>query len=208
MLRLESCGHLELWSVRDCVCLCTLSAEFADPIISCCPLLNSPFALVGLGSGTLQCCAFVNAAGEHVGPARPIQALQWMPFQVATANIHVQDDSELQHVTSMQRRDGEVRALLLHEFHTVTAMSMVSGEVRSPSSCMHVPGNAMQNPSCYICFIDTKAHVLSNHLPSRRLRVCERATGAEKCAVPLVPFLAVLLCWPLFRYILHPLGCR
>lgn len=128
-LRLESYGHLELWSIRLCKCLCTLSAEVGDPIITCCPLLNSPFALLGLGSGSLQCCAFVNAAGEHVGPTRPIEGLEWMPFTVPTADINIPDDSELQHVASMQRSDGEFRVLLLHEYQTVTAMSLASGEV-------------------------------------------------------------------------------
>lgn len=137
-LRLESCGHLEMWSIRQCKCLCTLSADIGDPIISCCPLLNSPFVLLGLGSGTLQCCAMVNAAGEHVGPARPIEGLQWMPFTVSTADIHIPDDSELQYVTSMQRCDGEFRVLLLHELHTVTAMSLASGEVCPCSFCMHL----------------------------------------------------------------------
>lgn len=128
-LRLESSGHLELWSIRLCKCLCTLSADVGDPIVSCCPLLNSPFALLGLGSGSLQCCAFVNAAGEHVGPTRPIEGLQWMPFTVPTDDINIPDDSELQHVASMQRCDGEFRVLLLHEYQTVTAMSLASGEV-------------------------------------------------------------------------------
>lgn len=137
-LRLESCGHLELWSIRACACLSTLSADVADPIVSCCPLVNTPFALLGTGSGLLRCCAFVNAAGEHVGPARPIQALQWMPFQVTTSDLHVPEDSELRNVVSTQRSNGEVRALLLHEFHTVTAMSMASGNVRTPpASAMH-----------------------------------------------------------------------
>eukprot|EP00892_Ulva_mutabilis_P003042 jgi/Ulvmu1/12739/UM095_0044.1 len=128
-LRLASCGTLELWSIRDCACLCTLSAEVADPIVTCCPLMYSPFALLGTGCGTMRCCALVNSAGEHVGPARPVHSLVWMPFQMTTADLHIPDDSELQHVTSMQRSDGEVRALLLHEFHTISAISLVSGQV-------------------------------------------------------------------------------
>lgn len=52
-----------------------------------------------------------------------------MPFTVTTDDIQVPDDSELQHIASMQRPNGEFRVLLLHEFNTVTAMSMASGQV-------------------------------------------------------------------------------
>lgn len=78
----------------------------------------------------------LNGADELVGPARPVEALQWMGYEMQVAEMNVPEDSELQEIVCMRYGEHDVEVLLRHEYSTVTALSMADREVWSAFVCV------------------------------------------------------------------------
>jgi hypothetical protein len=129
-LRLDVQGTLELWSIPKRKCLVALEPpSTADNVTACCPLTHTPFVLVGCGSGALRVVGLLNSADELVGPARPVEGLKWMGYEMLYDELKVPQDSELQEIVCMRYGESDVEVLLRHETSHVTALSMASREV-------------------------------------------------------------------------------
>jgi hypothetical protein len=125
-LRLDACGKSKH--------LFTLEATGGDTITSCCPLAHTPFVFVGCASGTFRTVGLMDATGELVGPARPVESMRWMGLTMSPDELEVSEDSELQEIQCMHSSEDDVRVLLRHEYNTVTLVSVSSKLVRGSVS--------------------------------------------------------------------------
>lgn len=71
----------------------------------------------------------LNAAGELVGPSRPVEGLEWMGYEMLYEGLKVSEDLELQEIACMHYGEHDVQVLLRHENNMVTALSMAGRQV-------------------------------------------------------------------------------
>ena len=130
LLRLDTAGTLELWSIIECALEATLSAPASDTFTACEPLIHDPYVALGCASGALHIAAVLDRAGKPLSPARPAGTIKLTPL-VATADaLGVPEDTPVVSVQPREIEGAGLCVLVLHEWQGLTIYSVHKRSVR------------------------------------------------------------------------------
>jgi hypothetical protein len=130
LLRLDTLGSLELWSITTSQCEATIFAPADDSITTCFPLPHDPYLLLGCSSGAVRVAGLLSASGDPLGPARPAAHLRLMPLILSPDVLNVSEDCPVVGLQTMETRQDGLRLMLLHEWLGVTIFSFQMQKVR------------------------------------------------------------------------------
>jgi hypothetical protein len=140
LLRLDTSGHLELWSIAESKCPSRLSAH-NDIITVCHPMPHDPYALLGTASGAVLVAGLTSQAGEPLGPARAASGMTIMPLSLSAEVLGAPEDTPVVTLQSSECVASGLQVLVLHEWHALCVYSFDSKKVRSQRcAAMHLGG--------------------------------------------------------------------
>lgn len=134
LLRLDTAGTLELWSVPEAKCKCTLVAPGGDAFTVCHPLPHDPYALLGTAGGAIAVVALLSGAGEPLGPARAAEGMRVMPFALPADTLGAPEDTPVAALQSTEAAGSGLQVLVLHEWHGLCVYSFDQTKVRARQS--------------------------------------------------------------------------
>jgi hypothetical protein len=130
LLRLDTSGHLELWSIPDRRCPSRISAH-NDTITACHPMPHDPYVLLGTASGAMLVAGLTSQAGEPLGPLRAAAGMTIMPLALSAEVLGAPQNTPVVTLQSAECGASGLQVLLLHEWHALCVYSFSSKKVRS-----------------------------------------------------------------------------
>ena len=131
LLRLDTVGTLELWSVPEATCTCTLTASHGDAFTVCHPLPHDPYALLGTAGGAVAVVGLLSGAGEPLGPARAAGGMAVLPFALSADALGAPEDTPVAALQSSEAAGTGLQLLVLHDWHGLCVYSFDQKKVRS-----------------------------------------------------------------------------
>jgi hypothetical protein len=132
LLRLDTAGGVDLWSISTARRVQHLMPPPGDAITVLCPLPHDPYVLAGCRSGALRVLGLVGATSEPSTPASTVTGLRWMHYTAQPEDLGAPDDCPVGQIAVTNDSSGHVRVALLHEGHAVTLWALHSRQVRAP----------------------------------------------------------------------------
>jgi WD40 repeat protein len=129
ILRLDTLGDVELWSIPNSSRVQCLRPPRGDAVTVLRPLLHDPYVLTGCRSGSLRVFGLVNALQEPSSPASPVSGLQWLPYVALPEDLGAPDDTEVLALDVANDAQGHLRVAMLHAGHAVTVWALHTRQV-------------------------------------------------------------------------------